>query len=454
MFRCLYSFEIASPFFLHFANKLVIFLRMQRVAIVLRKNRSDWVSCQSITGNLLRCYSSLFPSQNRLFLIEEPTNTHQLRRLATEILLYDPERLVFIDHAPHPGPLLSLLHEMQSDFSAQIVFHIFGDFTLQAREWLTIESLLKKHSTLFISASFNHNQLLQSLIDASPNSFATIPFPVDSKHFFHESVPANFSWRQKLSTPESDFVFLYSGRLSLQKNIHSLIRVFSSYLLQINPQAELWLAGPADDLGLPYLGKKNPAGLYSHEVVSQIQQALPEKLRYRVRYLGDFDSKNLRRLCLEADHYVSLSTHNDEDYGMAPAEALMSGLPCLLTQWGGFSSFQKLVPSGVRLTPVNFEDLRVLPDSLKALKSMAALQRPQLSAREKIAAEARNALSIEAVTAKLQEVLENATGLQFHKFSQKHQRLTQAYRANPEAPFANGPQYSQFYKEIYANYCR
>jgi glycosyltransferase involved in cell wall biosynthesis len=40
-----------------------------------------------------------------------------------------------------------------------------------------------------------------------------------------------------------------------------------------------------------------------------------------------------------ADLYLSLSTYHDEDFGMSVAEALMSGLPAILSNWAGYSSF-------------------------------------------------------------------------------------------------------------------
>ena len=56
--------------------------------------------------------------------------------------------------------------------------------------------------------------------------------------------------------------------------------------------------------------------------------------------MGNLATNELADLYNASDAFISLSVHNDEDYGMSPAEALNTGLPCILTEWGGYRSFK------------------------------------------------------------------------------------------------------------------
>lgn len=90
-----------------------------------------------------------------------------------------------------------------------------------------------------------------------------------------------------------------------------------------------------------------------------------------VRFLGDLSTEELVSVYHASDLFVSFSTFNDEDYGMSLAEALMCGLPAVLSQWEDFSSY-KNYSSDVELVPVEFQDVRMHVQSAIAQKKLMA----------------------------------------------------------------------------------
>lgn len=126
---------------------------------------------------------------------------------------------------------------------------------------------------------------------------------------------------------------------------------------------ELWLAGPWDNILLPYHGTRGLPGSY----FTQFKSSLIDKGLTNVRFLGDLDEEELLGVYHASDLFVSFSTFNDDDYGMSIAEALMCGLPALLTQWGGLPTFKKY-SEHVDLVPVEFKDVRMHPQSILAQK--------------------------------------------------------------------------------------
>ena len=205
-----------------------------------------------------------------------------------------------------------------------------------------------------------------------------------------------------------------------------------------------------DDLGIPYIGKEALEGtFYFHW--EECMNSLPEGIRNKITYLGNVTPLELKEYYCAADTYLSMSCHNDEDYGMAPAEALMCGLPCILSDWGGFSSFKHYLPNVVTTVPINLSQHRQAPDNLKVTKAMLLAQLH--SDREGLSFEAQRYLGIEDVAKKLQELLESAS-FNFRGFNGKFIKLASLFRPESKGPFRSGTgEYSLFYQDIYKVYC-
>ncbi len=427
---------------------------MKKIGLVLKKEQSSWVSCRSITRGLIRSYELAFPgSEIRLFHIFEGQSQFESFELSKEIKSFGPELIAFIDHAPHPGDVLrGLHHHYGSEALPRIFVHVFGDFTLHALKWLPLEDVLKDLSIQFICASEKQELLIRSFCAGVP-PVNYIPFPVDERSFSYK-VGESKRVRTELGYKEGQEIFFYSGRLSLQKNVLLLISVFASYLRNFNSEAILWLAGPTDDLGVPYLGKPSQEGLFANDMMKLIGEAIPAQQREQVVYLGEIEHAQLVDLYRACSYYVSLSTHNDEDYGMAPAEAMLCGAPLLLTDWGGFSSFKKILGENCFTVPVKMTSRRVAPEALSCVKTLAkASDWAQKGIQsEQIAALARASVSCEAVSAKLASLFNEAPASRFEGFSSLFQRVQQAFEASPKRPFGRLYEYTSLYQEVYRVY--
>jgi hypothetical protein len=142
---------------------------------------------------------------------------------------------------------------------------------------------------------------------------------------------------------------------------------------------------------------------------------------------------------------------------MSPAEAAVSGLPCLLTSWGGFYSFHKYFPEKVDVIPVSLGEGRQAPSQISCIKSMAAKnqKRPSLEERKAFGEKATLELGIKGSAQKLVSLLENLDSkesFQF-QFNEKFRKLCSHLKGNKRAPF-KGPTggYSLFYRDVYSVY--
>ena len=420
---------------------------MKRIALVRGESPSGWTSCQSITGNLSASYRLGFPgAEIQPFGLHRGMSRHEGFAAAERIFEFQPEAISFIDHEPPPGVLLRALAEAYGNKPLpELVIHVFGDFSLHPNDWIKTKPVLTTSKVRFICASEKQCRLVHKLIDAPAEAVRWIPFPVNESNFSFSAEEVGRS-RETYGLKKEDWVFLYTGRLSAQKNVTLLLNVFGNYLKQVDSNAQLWVAGRPDDLGIPYLGFKPSPGWLSSQLLARTSP--------RIRYLGDLGPSELRALHHATDCYISLSTHNDEDFGMAPAEAAMCGSPLLLTNWGGFSSFSKIGQNACSLVPVKIGARSVLPEAADVMKAMLlhSSRRPSLEQRAQIAARTKTFCSIEAIARQISEYLQTPVPTGIRGFTPSFLNMARAHRTNPAAPFLQGVGYSTLYRQVYEAY--
>ncbi|MGZ3699482.1 MAG: hypothetical protein ACXWP5_15180, partial [Bdellovibrionota bacterium] len=113
------------------------------IAVIRSESPSLWGSCKTIVPNLEAAYR---PAQKAQFFSFEPgMDPSRVWALAESIARSRPERIVFLDHLPHPAELLGALAEVYGKRPLPpVAAHLYGDFTLHTDAWLGIEPLLRK----------------------------------------------------------------------------------------------------------------------------------------------------------------------------------------------------------------------------------------------------------------------------------------------------------------------
>jgi glycosyltransferase involved in cell wall biosynthesis len=433
-----------------------------KTLLLKKETRSSWVSCQSITRNLTLVYKYLLKDELSVWDYDESHSFYEVRRLAKRIKDSGFEQVVWVDHHPHPQKLLKALDKefFENTIKPNLNFHLFGDFSLFAPRWKNCSSLLKNFSVRFFCASYNQADFVKSFLKESENVFI-FPFPVDESSFGF-SQEERMNWRNKYKIGNNDKIILYTGRLSVQKNVVEMIRVFSRVKsLMGESDIRLFVAGPMDDLGLPFVGKRGLPGSYFRIWHKEwtLQNELVDKKQ--IVYLGEQDSAQLNASYCGADLFCSLSTHNDEDYGMSVAEAACTGLPLLLSQWGGFPDFVNLQREAniySNLVPVDLDSgARPLPLWDMAQKKMFSLlnQTPlELEKRDACAKTAQKKLGVTALAGRLKQAYREESS-KFKGFNENFSKFCSAFEARPKAPFANiKGEYNDLYKRSYKPYIK
>ena len=169
----------------------------------------------------------------------------------------------------------------------------------------------------------------------------------------------------------------------------------------------------------------------------------------RVKFLGNQASSDLVKIYHAADLFVSFSTYNDEDYGMAPAEAMCTGLPCLLSNWAGYSNFKdysdqvKLVPIDVSLSRPNVQADAARISLIKSVMNIDYNKEKSLSN----SLEAHEFLGIENVAKNINKLLVDMKFGAVEGFTPVFLKLCTRFKNNPRAPFE-----IELYQEVYGHY--
>ncbi|MBT5094041.1 MAG: glycosyltransferase family 4 protein [Halobacteriovoraceae bacterium] len=426
---------------------------MKPILLVHQETKSSWVSCQSIVANLKKAYQMAFgETAIQSVALNSQMDRFQVMELAKEIAGLAPEKIVFIDHKPHPFDLIKCLDQVCEGKLPELYFHAFGDFTLNPIEWLGVEDQLAKTKVKIFAASEKQAALLNSFVTEPEKIISYLPFPVSTEDFKWEAGARN-TIRNQFEIADDDFVFVYTGRLSIQKNVLDLIATFQNLHSNFNSNCHIIFAGPMDDIGVPFLGKYVAPGGFHFHWNAQVGK-LPKEAEKKFHYLGNLDQKQLHSLYCAGDAFISLSTHNDEDFGMSPAEALCCGMPAILSDWGGYSSFNSMAQDNCLLVPCSVEGKKVAPNLVIALKQMMAAAQETLNAnqRQQLSEKVGDKLSIKTISNTIKEEVGNEPE-RFTSFNNHFGKLGSAWKLNAHAPFLDDQgNFSNFYRELYSVY--
>ncbi|MET0625050.1 MAG: glycosyltransferase family 4 protein [Pyrinomonadaceae bacterium] len=283
-----------------------------------------------------------------------------------------------------------------------------------------------------------------------------LPFAFDESSFYPLGDAQRAALKAEYGFGEGDKVLLYSGRITVEKNVQTLLRLFS-VIQRLMPETHLVLAGPTVSVPFQEFGlyAVNLTGTFN-KIVSALR--IPKE---RVHFLGHTPPQRMRELYNIADVLVNLTLHHDENFGYAQVEAMACGTPVVGTNWGGLKDTiaegetghkisTVLTPTGIKVAW--FEALNRIVGLLRDAGGRRALRR---RCRERAVA----VYSQESYDRNLEEILgETARADKSSCQPLKPTRFAREYWcvcapwSDPLPPYQRGPRSFQLYGELIAPY--
>jgi glycosyltransferase involved in cell wall biosynthesis len=174
------------------------------------------------------------------------------------------------------------------------------------------------------------------------------------------------SLEKKLLEQNDEDDFVYIGRLSAQKNLHSLIWAFSEFHKKNKSNSRLIIFGKEDDLGSPNMGMKCSSYEQHLRELSEVCE-ISDKIDFR-----GFVDRDVINSELETSNYIMISTslHSDENFGMAAFNYLINGKRCILSNWGGHNDYLDSFSDQLELITVKKSQLGPVVSAFDIEKSL------------------------------------------------------------------------------------
>lgn len=141
----------------------------------------------------------------------------------------------------------------------------------------------------------------------------------------------------KIDNSQKNSNFIYIGRVSEQKNLHSIILAIKLIEKQMREHhSQFTIIGGTDDLGTPVTGTLPIKYLeYLKNLVSDLS------LNDLIEFRGHIDREQFNTILSDQNAiFISSSLHSDENFGVAPYQYLKAGGRAILSDWGGYAQFK------------------------------------------------------------------------------------------------------------------
>lgn len=188
---------------------------------------------------------------------------------------------------------------------------------------------MRAHDTIAFSSRADLG-VFDALVSDCKARRALVPFGVDESRFAPAPAGERARLRARLGLPPDAIVFLYAGRVSSEKNVHSLLALFRT-LLEDHPRLHLLIVGETADRRFDEFG----TGPFDMTGVLIRALARHGHVADRVHLRPPLDPEDMPAVYNAADAFVNMTLHHDENFGYAQVEAMSCGLPVVGTDWGG-----------------------------------------------------------------------------------------------------------------------
>ncbi|MBC7428445.1 MAG: glycosyltransferase family 4 protein [Bacteriovorax sp.] len=400
---------------------------MKKILII----NSDFIeqdSVSTISKNIISSYQKIKNIEVTAVVGETAFNSQF--RIHYDFIIFVHPTLVINERLPQ---FITDIYKSNSN----LIFYIFGDYVRKSPNYLQLEKSLIGKRVFFYAASESYQKLIKKTL-INPEACLKLPFPLDMRTFSYQ-VKKRRKFREKYNLKKNDFVILYTGRISPQKNIHLIIKALNR--LNKNKNLKLFIFGNSDEFETStFFENKIVPGKYFQLLKSLI------KNKDNIRVIPRADHKELAGAYCGCDLFISLSLYHDEDFGYSPLESLCSGTPVIVTQWGGFRDLplESTLSNSINYVRVNFKENFLEINETQLIKTIThSLNRNRVADDEVKKYRRKYAFS---TVAKAYELHLSKNAPLFHGFHENFSNLALALLSSNIPAIS---QYQYFYKSFW-----
>lgn len=304
---------------------------MRKTVVLTSRENFAWLSMQEIVPVLEEAWvKTAIPGQHEIKLL----NVDKRNLKESLSVLMDADQVVVLCFTVTICKILSLL---RNDFGLKIrlLFYLHGQVSVACwpfRAW-GLEKFYDD-DVFMVSCSADTN-----VLGLTFDSYRTEVFP----YFIPETSPQT----KRPPFKEGKAKLFYVGRVSPQKNIHTLLCALR-ILKSRGCDFELDIYGADDNRGSPNMG------LQSSNYENYLKNLVKDfGLIADVNFKGHQPREKIEsERASQRGIFISPSLHADENFGMACLRALKQGHSAVLSDWGGHRDFKKHWDGQVKVVSV------------------------------------------------------------------------------------------------------
>lgn len=195
-----------------------------------------------------------------------------------------------------------------------------------------------------VFTSHADQEILKTLMKTCVARQVYLPFGIDTEFFKPCSTDERNRARELFGFTEDDIILTYIGRVTVEKNVHAIVRIFRE-LVKEYKNLHLLIVGPILDIPFGDFQYKDPDFVAYFKDLRSSHPLLKE----RIKWVGSFHKEGLPFFYNLSDIYINLTLHHDEQFGYTQVEAMSCGKPVIGTDWGGLQDTIRHQQTGFKI---------------------------------------------------------------------------------------------------------
>ena len=326
------------------------FVKLENMRIVVNKSELDSLKTEGANGKIT-IDASLSVNQLKSHYFETLSKIGEL--ISVDASVSDEELANLCSEA---DVVYAYFHEEpRENVKCRLLQHTLGSLMLMGGfkcRWTYRDSTMN-----IVTTKKQLDQLKKGLQDAAPHLGVFTP-GLNSKAFFMPDGQQIRKEKINKNSPNDEFNIIYAGRFIANKGICQLIRALNIWPIA---NARLTLIGDIEPNF--HISQSNTLHVTFNRFLRSEVIEKNKKLKLIIK--PTLQQEFLREIYWSSDCFVYPTFHEDENFGMAPREAILCGVPFVVTDFCGLGQLSeakggiiKTYPTlgGVRFSIKNLRD--------------------------------------------------------------------------------------------------
>ena len=339
--------------------------------------------------------------------------------------------LVITSYGAH---IIEILKE--NGWKGKTIFQALGGFPRGARQFREVMPSLYQSDAIWFTSTADMAIYHEFIAQDKPHPRAIyLPFGVNLETYYPlKSREKREKLRESWGVKSDDFVLVYTGRVTSEKNLHATLRAIAE-LKRLGHPVKLVVVGRFEDIPFPEFR------MYFTHLENKVRTLIESlQISNEVLILEWQTSEELNEVFNASDAFINLTLHHDENFGLSQIEAMSAGVPVIGTAWGGLKDTIENLDGGFSInTWVTENGIRIdtpaVIDAIRCLIENKDLREEQgQRGRERVETQFSYARYTQEVTQLVERVLSSPTnetqatlspfGARFHqRFTKRTPRL-------------------------------